>query len=294
MFPLRQTIDLTGAWSFAVDFNSGDLRTIADVGASRRKILPGQVPGNLELDLHAAGEIPEPFHGMNIAALRKYESAHAWYFRRFDCTVPADTTPVLVFEGLDCFADICLNGRLIGSSANALVEHVFPAEGLRPTGNELLVHLRPVAEEARKFDYPPGSIAQLPSCDSLHVRKPPHAYGWDIMPRATGAGSNRRIPGPRPPHGRPSPPGAERCAPRDVYRRSAPRGQAEILTHAPPASGGRAPGFPARRPARQGAARARRRRRAVTRKTVASHHQEPASGAVGFLDPAPKTVERAA
>ncbi|MDP3072926.1 MAG: glycoside hydrolase family 2 TIM barrel-domain containing protein [Opitutaceae bacterium] len=192
-FPLRQTIDLTGAWSLAVDFKPGDLRTIADVEASGRKIHPCQVPGNLELDLHAAGEIPEPFHGMNIATLRKYESAHAWYFRRFDCTVPAGTTPVFIFEGLDCFADVHLNGRLIGSSANALVEHSFPAEGLRATGNELVVHLRPVAEEAKHFEYSPGAVAQPNSYESLRVRKAPHAFGWDIMPRAVSAGIWRPV-----------------------------------------------------------------------------------------------------
>jgi len=192
-FPTRSTVDLTGAWSFAVGFNDAAPRTVAELEATRHAIRPCRVPGNLELDLHAAGEIPDPFQGMNIAALRRYEHAHAWYFRRFDCAVPADTTPVLVFEGLDCFADIFLNGRLIGSSANALVEHVFAAEGLRTTGNELLVHLRPVAEEARKFDYAPGAVAQPNSYESLRVRKAPHVFGWDIMPRAVSAGIWRPV-----------------------------------------------------------------------------------------------------
>ncbi|MBI2497257.1 MAG: glycoside hydrolase family 2, partial [Opitutae bacterium] len=192
-FPSHQTLNLTGEWAFAVDFNAGDLRTIAEVEAGGRKVRPCQVPGNLELDLHAAGEIPEPFHGMNLVALRKYESAHVWYFRRFDCALPADTTPVLVFEGLDCFADVYLNGQLIGSSANALVEHIFPADGLRATGNELVVHLRPVAEEAKKFDYPPGAVAQPNSYESLRVRKAPHVFGWDIMPRAVSAGIWRPV-----------------------------------------------------------------------------------------------------
>lgn len=192
-FPARQILDLTGAWSFAVDFRGGEPRTIAELEASGLDIRPCQVPGNLELDLHAAGEIPEPFHGTNIAALRRYESAHAWYFRRFDCVGPAGTTPVLVFEGLDCFASVYLNGRLLGSSANALVEHVFPADGLRAAGNELLVHLRPVAEEARKFEYPPGAVAQPNSYESLRVRKAPHVFGWDIMPRAVSAGIWRPV-----------------------------------------------------------------------------------------------------
>lgn len=192
-FPLHHHLDLNGPWSLALAFQPGDYRTVADFAAAGVETLPAQVPGNLELDLHAAGRIPDPFQGMNIVALRKYEFAHAWYFRRFDCAPPAGTTPFLVFEGLDCFADVWLNGRLIGASANALVEHTFPAEGLRPTGNELVVHLRPVGEEARKFSYPPGAVAQPNSYESLRVRKAPHVFGWDIMPRAVSAGIWRPV-----------------------------------------------------------------------------------------------------
>lgn len=192
-FPLHPRLDLNGPWSFALSFQPGEYRTVADIEAGGMETSPCQVPGNLELDLHAAGKIPDPFTGMNIASLRKYESAHVWYFRRFDCAVAGNSTPVLVFEGLDCFADVWLNGRNIGSSANALVEHSFPAEGLRATGNELVVHLRPVSEEAKKYSYPPGAVAQPNSYESLRVRKAPHVFGWDIMPRAVSAGIWRPV-----------------------------------------------------------------------------------------------------
>ncbi|MBX7122787.1 MAG: hypothetical protein K1X42_11720 [Opitutaceae bacterium] len=192
-FPLHHHIDLSGPWSFATSFRPDEYRTLADIEAGGVETLPCQVPSNLELDLHASGKIPDPFLGMNIVSLRKYESAHVWYFRRFDCAVPADTTPILVFEGLDCFAEVWLNGRSIGTSANALVEHIFLAEGLRATGNELIVHLRPVSEEARKFSYPPGAVSQPNSYESLRVRKAPHVFGWDIMPRAVSAGIWRPV-----------------------------------------------------------------------------------------------------
>jgi len=191
--PLHHQFDLHGPWSFAVSFQPGDYRTIADIMAAGIETLPCQVPGNLELDLEAAGRIPPPFQGMNIASLRKYEHAHAWYFRHFDCAIPDNTEPMLEFEGLDCFADVWLNGSLIGTSANALVEQIFTAKGLRTTGNELVVHLRPVAEEAKKFTYPPGAVAQPNSYESLRVRKAPHVFGWDIMPRAVSTGIWRPV-----------------------------------------------------------------------------------------------------
>jgi beta-mannosidase len=193
MFPIRPTLDLSGAWLLVQGPDRPGLRTVTEVESSGLPVLPCRVPGNFELELHANGLIPDPFIGMNIATLRQYESSHVWYCRRFDCAVPVGTTPVLVFEGLDCFADIFLNGRLLGSTANALTEHVLPADGLRTTDNELVVHLHPAIEQARRYDYPPGLAAQPNSYESLHVRKPPHAFGWDIMPRAVSAGLWRPV-----------------------------------------------------------------------------------------------------
>ena len=191
--PLRSTLDLDGTCPSP---GAGRRRTFATSLAWKKSglsIRGCQVPGNFELDLQAQGLIPEPFFGMNIAALRDYESAHIWYFRRFDCPPVTGTIPTLVFEGLDCFAEIFLNGECIGVSANALVEQVFSSLPLRPAGNELVVYLRPAAEEARKFDYPPGVVAQVQSSESLYVRKAAHVYGWDIMPRAVSAGIWRPV-----------------------------------------------------------------------------------------------------
>jgi beta-mannosidase len=193
LFPSRQTLTLDGPWSFAWSDQSLVIHSIADIRESGLEALPCHVPGNFELDLQANGRIEEPFFGMNIASLRRYESAHVWYFRCFDCVVPDETEPALVFEGLDCFAEIHLNGQAVGSSANALVEHSFPAKGLRAGGNELVVHILPAAEEARGFHYPPGAVTHICSYEGLFVRKPPHAFGWDIMPRAVSGGIWRPV-----------------------------------------------------------------------------------------------------
>ncbi len=193
LFPQRPTHVLDGQWSFAWSDRAEAICTVADVARSGLEARACRVPGNFELDLRANGLIDEPFFGNNVAALRRYESAHIWYLLRFDCAMPACTDPVLVFEGLDCFANVYLNGCHLGSTANALVEHVIAAKGLRAEGNELVVHLRPAAEEARRFDFPAGAVAHPCSYEGLFVRKPPHAFGWDIMPRAVTAGIWRPV-----------------------------------------------------------------------------------------------------
>ena len=193
LFPSRQALALDGSWSFAWSDRAIAVRSIADVEKNGLEALPCQVPGNFELDLLANGRIAEPFFAANIAGLRAYESSHVWYFRRFDCAMHEDAEPALVFEGLDCFADVYLNGQAVGSSANALIEHVFPATGLREQANELVVHIRPAAEEARKHHFPPGAVTHVCSYEGLYVRKPPHAFGWDIMPRAVSGGIWRPV-----------------------------------------------------------------------------------------------------
>ena len=190
----RSSVDLSGEWSFAYSLEPlPDMRTIAEVEASGLQSYPCTVPGNFELDLQAAGLIEEPFYGMNMAALSTYEKAHVWYWRAFAADQPGDTLAELCFEGLDCYADVYLNGELIASCDNMLVEHHLPVDGLLSGGNELLVHIRPAVVEALQYDYPAGLQALRPGYEALHVRKAPHMYGWDIMPRAVSAGIWRPV-----------------------------------------------------------------------------------------------------
>ena len=152
-----------------------------------------RVPGNLELDLQRLDRLPEPFQGMNIVRLRELEYAHVWYACRFSARPMPDHRAQLVFEGIDCCAAIILNGELLGEVDNMLVEHAFDVTELLRRDNELLVHILPARLAAKAYDYPPNLGAFATSFDALHVRKAPHVYGWDIMPRALSAGLWRPV-----------------------------------------------------------------------------------------------------
>lgn len=195
-FRLHQTaLSLDGEWSLAFsETPPAQTMTAADVVLkSGLPVLAAVVPGNFELDLQANGVIEDPFFGMNIAKLRRYESAHLWYFRTFEVDIPPNCMPKLIFDGLDCFAEVYLNGELLGRTDNMLVEHLFSVPHLRQGKNELLVHIRPAVDEARRHDYPPALFAAPAGYDSLYVRKAPHMYGWDIMPRALSGGIWRSV-----------------------------------------------------------------------------------------------------
>ena len=189
------SLDLRGAWSFAYSLEpaGGEYRSLPDLIQAGLPLYRATVPGNLELDLQAAGIIGEPFYGMNIAGLSAYERAHVWLSRRFRAEGRPGSTAELVFEGLDCCAEVYLDGVLLGMADNMLIAHTFRLDGLLPGEHELLVHIRPAVEEARRYPYPPSLSALQSNYESLYVRKAAHMYGWDIMPRAVSAGIWRPV-----------------------------------------------------------------------------------------------------
>ena len=187
---------LDGDWSLALSREDLQLKSSLELKKAGLDVIPAKVPGNFELDLQAAGLLPEPFFGMNMKKVNELEDRHIYYFRsfEFDAVAAKDLEPLLVFEGLDTFADAYLNGELIASCDNMLIEHKIPlAEKLRSGVNELFVHIRPAVLEALKYEYPPYLTTHIVGYEALFVRKAPHSYGWDIMPRAVSAGIWRSV-----------------------------------------------------------------------------------------------------
>ena len=152
--------------------------------------IPAIVPGNVELDLVRAQLLtPDLDHGDNIYLLREYESYQWWFCRSFIIDGESPALPVLVLEGVDTIATIWINGILIGKTANMLVPHEFALDGILQAGsNEIHIAIDSAVLESRSHSVEPGSYAHENNWDSLHIRKAPHGYGWDIMPRAVSAG----------------------------------------------------------------------------------------------------------
>jgi len=153
--------------------------------------LEASVPGNVELDLVAAGLLPAPEIGSNYGLLRPYEGYQWRYSRSF--TTPAfgsEDALVLEFGGIDTFADIYVNGKLVGSADNMLIEHKYDVtDFVNPQGsdNTLEVYLRSSVIEGRK-QLPPVFSNNWTRPETVFMRRAPHTYGWDIMPRIVSAG----------------------------------------------------------------------------------------------------------
>ena len=153
--------------------------------------IPATVPGNVEIDMAAAGKIEPLEKGNRVLQALKLEDYQWWYKRKFQAGhgEPGEKAE-LVFEGLDCIATVWLNGTQVGKSANMLVAQRFDVTGALLPGqtNEITVRIDPAVPAGLAY---PHSGWEHPSNDhweALYVRKAAHMYGWDIMPRIVSAG----------------------------------------------------------------------------------------------------------
>ena len=197
---------MDGTWTVRAE----DLECIGEAGLARAVLasegwIAAQVPGEIHLDLIRAGQMPEPSVGANMPQCRWPETKSWWYRISFelDAGFPAHERQRLVFDGLDLYAQVFLNGRLVGEAANAFVPASFDVRPLlRPGQNELVVRLT-AGSELAPDDTPPGQgqPERRPSAAAggavpnpmrdgdlyghrmwagrKWLRKPQFSYGWD-------------------------------------------------------------------------------------------------------------------
>ncbi len=172
----RQSLD--GAWQ------------LRQVGSD--EWLPGIVPGGVHLDLMAAGRIADPFVGDEELRVQ-WVAESDWEYRReftLEAAVAAEECLALVFDGLDTFADLRLNGESLGSADNMFRTWSWDVtRRLRPGPNELTVVFRSAVRRGAELDARRHLISandQLPGAP--YLRKAPCHFGWDWGPKLPNIG----------------------------------------------------------------------------------------------------------
>ncbi|KRG43278.1 beta-mannosidase [Stenotrophomonas panacihumi] len=178
--------------------------------AAHPRTLPWQaatVPGTVHTDLFARGLIPDPYVGAAEAGLQWIGLSDWEYRTTFDVSPQTlgNARSDLVFEGLDTFAEVFVNGEKLLNADNFFRTWRVPVQGkLRAHGNELRVVLHsPINRLLPQVQAMPVKIAgNYPSpygdepTDALtgnFVRKPGFHYGWDWGPRYVTAGVWRPV-----------------------------------------------------------------------------------------------------
>ena len=124
----------------------------AEWAAIAARPCPATVPGEVHVDLLAAGLIPDPFDGDNESLLAWIGRTNWIYRTTFEWDGSDHARTDLVAEGLDTVATIRLNGREVGSTANQHRSFRFDVSDLLVVGrNELEVAFAaPVLEAERR------------------------------------------------------------------------------------------------------------------------------------------------
>ena len=157
--------------------------------------IPVDVPGDVHTTLIAAGRLPDPFYDRNELECEWIEHREWWYRLTFQ----GPRQPLqdgerlqIVFDGLDTFVAIWLNGVALGSHKNMFRAAVFDVTAMLRTNVDNTVALcfdRPLAHCGDLLDAP-GATWMPPRAG---MRKAQFGYGWDWGPRLPTVGIWREV-----------------------------------------------------------------------------------------------------
>lgn len=153
------------------------------------KTISAQVPGDITMDLYRAGLVSDPYFSMNYKDIE-------WVARRdftYQAIIVADKellqnqSVCLVFDGIDVFSDIYLNGKHLGSTKNMFLQYRFEIRDILNLGDNLLtVEMHSTLNAMDKIDTT-GYYAIFNE-PRMFVRKAQCHFGWDWAPKICAYG----------------------------------------------------------------------------------------------------------
>lgn len=157
--------------------------------AKENKWLPANVPGTVHLDLMKNKIIPDPFKDENEKKVQWVENEDWWYQTKFkiSSTELNSQNIELVFNGLDTFSEIYLNGKLFQVTDNMFRTWKIPVKQYLKSGENILKikfksSVNVGKELAKKVAF------TMPESPRSFVRKAQYQFGWDWGPRLVTAG----------------------------------------------------------------------------------------------------------
>lgn len=160
-------IDLNGVWTL-IDENGREISCT--------------VPGCVHTDLY---DVDFLMKNKNSKECRYIENENWIYKRKFSVKVLDNKITELVFEGIDTYCDIYLNGTLVGQAANMFIKHSFDISGLLILGdNEIEVRFRSPVKEVEGLPEAPAAF----TAERLNTRRIQCTYSWDWVDRFVTCG----------------------------------------------------------------------------------------------------------
>ncbi|WP_223558713.1 beta-mannosidase [Chryseobacterium lathyri] len=154
-----------------------------------QKWLPAKIPGTVHLDLMDNKIISDPFKDENEKKVQWIENEDWEYQTRFNVSSKElqNGHIDLVFNGLDTFSEIYLNGKLLKKTDNMFRKWEIPVkEFLKEGDNELKIKFGSAVNKGKELA---GKVPfTMPESPRSFVRKAQYQFGWDWGPRLVTAG----------------------------------------------------------------------------------------------------------
>lgn len=182
-------MELTGEWRLQhYEVGAVPPLQLADAGLDDRFWMTAAVPGDVHSALIERKLIEHPYYGHNDIKCRWVEEKEWWYRTKFqlDEELSGDERLELVFEGLDTFATVYVNGLELGRTANMHRRYVYDVTRIVRGGkNTIAVKFDPLSLHNQD-----KALMQWSSYTKERpwLRKAAMNFGWDWGPRMVTAG----------------------------------------------------------------------------------------------------------
>lgn len=162
--------------------------------ASREPLSPAgwlaaSVPGLAAQDLLRAGRIPDPYWGDQVGQARWIEDRDFVYRTELELSADMAQQPArLIFDSLDTFATVYLNGERVAHHENQMRRLFVDVSGKLCAGiNRLAIAFEASMPATVRRAGPPLPFWNEP-WERLYVRKSQMSYGWDWAARTPTVG----------------------------------------------------------------------------------------------------------
>ena len=162
---------------------------------------PATVPGTIHTDLMDSKSLADPFWRDNEKRVQ-WVSNLDWVYKtefELDTALQSKDHINLIFDGLDTYAEVSLNGKTLFKSENMFLKNQIDLKSLLKKGkNELIVvFTSPLKGALSNLLNNPQSLPA--TNDAMHLKTSPYtrkagySYGWDWGPRLVTSGIWRPV-----------------------------------------------------------------------------------------------------
>ena len=145
--------------------------------------IDANVPGDIHNDLFNAGLIPDPYFSDNSLKCG-WVTETDWLYR---CEFAVDKCLLkrkteIIFDGIDTFSTIWLNGKKLGDTENMFISYAFDVSDTitAQERNCLVIRIKSVKEIMKQ--YPSEGYYSCFNVQRIFIRKAQCHFGWDWAP----------------------------------------------------------------------------------------------------------------